>query len=68
MRVVIVIIAVLLLLLALWDVFETIVLPRRVTRNVRFARIFYLSTCRPWRAVGRLTSRGFRSARLWQEA
>jgi hypothetical protein len=34
---------------ALWDVFETIVLPRRVTRRVRLARLFYMMTWRPWR-------------------
>src|ERR1043165_4167019 len=35
----------------LWDVFETIVLPRRVTRRIRPARIFYRSTWYPWRLV-----------------
>jgi hypothetical protein len=43
-----------LLLLTLWDVFETIVLPRRVSRTFRLVRIFYLSTWRPWKAVGKL--------------
>src|SRR5579883_2408889 len=45
--------------LVLWDVFETIVLPRRVSRRVRPARIFYLSTWAIWTLVaGRL--RGWR--------
>ncbi len=35
----------------LWDVFETIILPRRVTRRFRLARLFYRSTWRPWRAI-----------------
>jgi hypothetical protein len=35
----------------LWDAFETIILPRRVTRFFRLARIFYRGTWRPWRAV-----------------
>jgi len=35
----------------LWDVFETIVLPRRVTRRVRLARLFYRFTWQPWRAI-----------------
>jgi len=35
----------------LWDVFETIVLPRRVTRRIRLARLFYSFTWRPWRAI-----------------
>lgn len=33
----------------LWDVFETIILPRRVTRRFRLARLFYRWTWRPWR-------------------
>ncbi|HZQ36906.1 MAG TPA: potassium channel family protein [Dehalococcoidia bacterium] len=48
--------------LVLWDVFETIVLPRRVSRRVRPARIFYLSTWAAWTLVaGRL--RGARRER-----
>ncbi len=38
----------------LWDVFETIVLPRRVTRRVRVARLFYRGTWQPWRALATL--------------
>lgn len=37
----------------LWEAFETIVLPRRATRRFRFTRLFYRSTWRPWRAIGR---------------
>ena len=36
------------ILIILWDAFETIVLPRRVTRRIRFARFFYRSTWRPY--------------------
>lgn len=36
-------VGVLLLLIVLWDSFETVVLPRTVTRSVRFTRIFYLT-------------------------
>jgi hypothetical protein len=43
----------LLILLVLWDGFETIVLPRRIVRRVRIARIFYQSTWIPWRALAR---------------
>lgn len=32
----------------LWDVFETIVLPRRVTRRIRPTRLFYRFTWIPW--------------------
>jgi hypothetical protein len=41
------------LLIILWDAFETIVLPRRVTRPLRFARFFYRGTWFPWRALVR---------------
>ncbi len=37
----------------LWDAFETIVLPRRVARRFRLARLFYRWTWRPWRALAR---------------
>jgi hypothetical protein len=43
-----VIFGVLLILLVLWETFETIVLPRRVTRQFRLTRLFYRSTWRPW--------------------
>jgi hypothetical protein len=46
-----------LLLLVYWEVFETIVFPRRVSRRFRFTRAFYRATWVPWRAIGsRLTS------------
>lgn len=43
----------LILAVILWDAFETIILPRRVTRRFRLARTFYRSTWIPWRAVAR---------------
>jgi hypothetical protein len=43
-----VIAGVLLILMVLWETFETIVLPRRVTRQFRLTRFFYRSTWRPW--------------------
>ena len=39
------------ILVVLWDAFEVIILPRRVTRKFRLTRIFYRSTWRPWAAV-----------------
>lgn len=42
-----------LLAIVLWDVFETIILPRRVTRRIRLARIFYKSTWTPWSWLAR---------------
>src|SRR5882724_13719480 len=42
---------VLLIAVVLWDVFETIVLPRRVTRRVRLTRLFYRFVWQPWSAI-----------------
>jgi hypothetical protein len=48
------IIGLLLIVVVLWDVFETIVLPRRVTRRVRLTRLFYRFVWQPWSAVARM--------------
>ena len=37
-----------LIMVVLWEGFETIVLPRRVTRRFRLTRLFYRRTWRPW--------------------
>ena len=37
----------------LWDAFETVVLPRRVSRRFRIALIFYVVTWRPYSAMAR---------------
>jgi hypothetical protein len=42
-----------LLAVALWDAFETIISPRRVTRRFRLARAFYRSSWSLWSAVAR---------------
>ncbi len=49
-----------LIFIVLWDAFETVVFPRRVTRKVRLTRLFYRNTWRPWSAVVRLVFRGRR--------
>lgn len=41
------------IVIALWEGFETIILPRRVTRRFRFTRVFYRTTWRPWMKLGR---------------
>src|SRR5437660_3234442 len=51
MRTFIAAIGVFLIVGVLWDVFETIVLPRRVTRRFRLTRLFYRSVWQPWRAI-----------------
>jgi hypothetical protein len=43
----------LLCLAILLDAFETIVLPRRVTRSFRFTALFYRTTWQPWAAVAK---------------
>ena len=40
-----------LIIVVLWEGFETIVLPRRVTRRFRLTRFFYRRTWRPWAAI-----------------
>jgi hypothetical protein len=49
-----VILGVLLILTVLWEAFETIVLPRRVTRQFRLTRLFYRSTWRTWTTLAAL--------------
>lgn len=44
----------------LWDAFETIVLPRRVSRRVRLTRFFYRITWRPYAAAARWVRAGKR--------
>jgi ion channel len=39
--------------IVLWEVFETIILPRRVTRRVRVTRALYLATWWPWSGFAR---------------
>ena len=43
----------LLIVLILFDAFETILLPRRVTRQFRFARLFFVNAWAPWAAAAR---------------
>jgi Ion channel len=42
-----------LVLLVLWETFETLVLPRRVTRRLRITRVFYRGLWAGWSAIGR---------------
>src|SRR6266478_1980708 len=46
LRYIIAILGFLIVTMMLWDAFEVIILPRRVTRRVRFARLFYRFTWR----------------------
>lgn len=40
-----------LILIVLWEAFETVIFPRRVARRLRMARIFYRMSWRAWRTV-----------------
>ena len=48
------------LVVILWDVFETIILPRRVTRRFRLVRLFYRIAWIPCSRVARAIRRGGR--------
>src|SRR5437016_10786193 len=53
-----------LIVIVLWDVFETIVLPRRVTRRFRLTRYFYRSIWQPWAALARMVRKDKRRETL----
>jgi len=58
------ILGILLITTVLWDAFETVVLPRRVARRFRLARLFYRFTWMPWSVVARRISGNWREAYL----
>jgi len=60
MRILVAILGLFIALATLWEGFETIILPRRVTRPIRLVRIFYRVTWTLWSA----TSRRFRSTKF----
>ncbi len=41
-------------LVVVWDAFEAVILPRRVTRRFRLTRLFFRTTWRLWRMAARL--------------
>lgn len=48
MRILVAIASLFLIVVVLWDAFETIVLPRRVTRRIRLTSAYFRATWRPW--------------------
>src|SRR5207237_7899957 len=52
------------IVLVLLDAFETILLPRRVTRPFRLTTLFYRLTWRPWRLLARVMPPGRRRETL----
>src|SRR5256885_7389837 len=57
MRWVVGVVGIALLAIVLWDAFETIMLPRRISGRFRLAKLFYRTTWPPWRAVAPLLPR-----------
>jgi hypothetical protein len=65
MKLLIAIAGLFILLATLWEAFETIILPRRVTRPIRLVRMFYRVTWKFWAEVNRLIrSKKVRDAHL----
>jgi hypothetical protein len=62
MRIFAAIFGIALIVLVAQDAFETIVLPRRVTRRIRLARLFYRLTQIGWKSMGHL----IRSRARWE--
>jgi hypothetical protein len=60
MSVVLFVASLVLILVVLVDAFESMLLPRRVSRNFRFARFFYLYSWTPWAALARRMKPGKR--------
>ncbi len=60
MKLFVAVVGVFLLLITLWETFESIILPRRVIRPLRLVRIFYRVTWSLWSSANRL----FRSKKL----
>jgi hypothetical protein len=58
MSIVLVLVSALVIVLTLWDAFEAMILPRRVTRFYRPARFFYRTTWRIWRTAALLLPAG----------
>src|SRR2546423_11244502 len=54
MRILAVVFGIVLIVLVALDAFETIILPRRVTRRIRLARLFYSLTQIGWKSIGHL--------------
>jgi len=64
MRVLVGIAGVVLVAVVLWEAFETIILPRRVTRVIRVTRLMYLLTWRPWSALAQAIPNNRRREKL----
>src|SRR5216110_1200611 len=60
MRILVTIVGVIFIIGILQDSFETVILPRRVSRRFRLSRMFYTSTWMLWSSIGRKMHSGNR--------
>src|SRR5262249_32467438 len=60
MRILLAFASLVLVVLTLWDSFEAMIFPRRVTRTIRPARFYYRVTWMVWRVVARRFNPGRR--------
>src|SRR5256714_2067599 len=60
MKILVAIVGVILIFVVIQDSFESIVLPRRVSRRFRLSRMFYTSTWMLWSSIGRKMRTGNR--------
>src|SRR5258707_11762458 len=60
MRILAAIFGIVLIVLVFQDAFESVVLPRRVVRRIRIARLFYRVTWSGWKALSRIMRPGTR--------
>src|ERR1043165_5567658 len=64
MRLLIGLIGTFLVAVILWEDFETIILPQRVTRRLRVTGLLYLLTWRPWAMIARAISKQRRKEKI----
>src|SRR6266404_5879294 len=55
-RPVLLVVGLVLIATVLWDAFETVVLPRTVSRRLRLTRLYFLGTWKPWAGVARMVT------------
>ncbi len=60
MKILVIIVSVIFILAILQDSFESIILPRRVSRRFRLSRFFYMATWVPWSSAARKMRQGNR--------
>jgi len=51
MQILAVVLGIVVIIVILWDGFETIVLPRRVSQSIRLTRLFYAGTWKVWSGI-----------------